>query len=204
MIEIGYNFLKKDLDKIKRFKNPTLDINKNKINKNSKYKIFLNKTQFNNLLEKGFIKYKLTDSKKRMNIQKGDGIGSLLLTAFNMIKPALPKIATTIGLSAGVSHELNKVLNKKKKILEIDEKMMNQINQNLKKINDSKVFDRKVTLNQKGLGIFSFLLPMLASNIIPSLISGKGVSKNRNFFEVKSKYPPLFERKKIILYLIFS
>ena len=34
-----------------------------------------------------------------MNIQKGDGIGSLLSMAFNMIKPALPKIASTIGLS---------------------------------------------------------------------------------------------------------
>ena len=185
MIELGYNFLKKDLNKIQRFKNPMLDISKNKLNKNSKYKIFLNKTQFNNLLDQGFIKYKLTDSKKRMNIQKGDGIGSLLSMAFNMIKPALPKIATTIGLSglsAGVSHGINKALNEKKKILEIDEKMINQIKQNLKKINDSKVFDRKVTLNQKGSGIFSFLLPMLASTIIPSLISGKGVSKNKNFF----------------------
>ena len=136
MIEIGCNFLKKDLDKIKRFKNPVLDILKSKINKNSKYKIFLNKTQFNNLLEKGFIKYKLTDSKKRMNIQKGDGIGSLLSMAFNMIKPALPKIATTIGLSGlstGVSHGINKILNKKK-ILEIDEKVMNQIKQNFKKL----------------------------------------------------------------------
>ena len=78
MIELGYNFLKKDLDKIQKFKNPTLDINKNKLKKNSKYKIFLNKSQFNNLLDKVFIKYKLTDSKKRMNIQKGDGIGNLL------------------------------------------------------------------------------------------------------------------------------
>ena len=51
MIEIGYNFDKKSLDKIKRFKNHVLDIHKNKINKNSKYKIFLNKCQFNNLLE---------------------------------------------------------------------------------------------------------------------------------------------------------
>ena len=59
---------------------------------------------------------------------------------------------------------------------------MNQIKQNLKKINDSNVFDRKVTLNQRGSGIFSFLLPILASAIIPSLIKGKGVSKNRNFF----------------------
>ena len=33
-----------------------------------------------------------------MNIQSGDGIGTLLTTAFNMIKPALPKIASTIGL----------------------------------------------------------------------------------------------------------
>ena len=184
MIELGYNFLKKDLIKIQKFKNPTLDINKSKINENTKYKMFLNKTQFNNLLDQGFIKYKLTDSKKQKHLQKGDGIGSLLSMAFNMIKPALPKIVSTIGLSglsAGVSHGINKALNKKK-ILEIDEKMMNQIKQNLKKINDSKVFDRKVTLNQKGSGIFSFLLPMLASAIIPSLVKGKGVSKNRNFF----------------------
>ena len=125
--------------------------------------------------------------------------------AFNMIKPALPKIASTIGLSglsAGVSHGIIKALNKKKN-LEIDEKTMNQIKQNFKKINDSKVFDRKVTVNQKGSGIFSFLLPILASTIIPSLISGKGVSKNRNFFEVKSKYPSLFERKNYPLSNIF-
>ena len=68
MIESGYNFLKKDLDKIQKFKNPTLDINKNKLNKNSKYMIFLNKTQFDNLLDLRFIKYKLTDSKKRKHV----------------------------------------------------------------------------------------------------------------------------------------
>ena len=205
MIEIGYNFLKKDLDKIQKFKNPTLDIAKSKIDKNSKYKIFLNKTQFNNLLEQGFIKYKLTDSKKRMNIQKGDGIGSLLSMAFNMIKPAIPKMASTIGLSglsAGGFHGIKRALNKKK-ILEIDEKMMNQIKQNFKKMNDSKVFDRKVTLNQRGSGIFSFLLPILASTIITSLISGEEVSKNRNFFEVKTRYPSLFQRKNYPLSNIF-
>ena len=31
MIEIGYNFLKKDLNKIQRFKNRTLDIDQNRI-----------------------------------------------------------------------------------------------------------------------------------------------------------------------------
>ena len=63
MIEIGYNSLKKDSNKIKKFKNPTLDIDKNRI-KNSNYKIFLNKNQYNNLIENGNIKYKLTDAKK--------------------------------------------------------------------------------------------------------------------------------------------
>ena len=94
-----------------------MDIYKNKLNDNSKYKIFLNKTQFNNLLKNNNIKYKLTDSKKNKNIMIGDGIGNLLGLAFNMIKPALPKIASTIGLSglsAGVSHGINKALNKNK------------------------------------------------------------------------------------------
>ena len=104
--------------------------------------------------------------------------------ALPFVKSIAPKVLGTIGLSsigALTSNTINKKMNKKK-ILEIDKKMMNQVKQNLKKINDSKVFDRKVTLNQKGSGILSFLLPMLASTIIPSLIKGNGVSKNRNFF----------------------
>ena len=31
MIEIGYNFLKKDLNRIQRYKNSTLDIDKDRI-----------------------------------------------------------------------------------------------------------------------------------------------------------------------------
>ena len=65
MIEIRYNFDKKSLDKIKRIKNLVLDIHKNKINKNSKYKLFLNKSQFNNLLENNMVKYRLTDAKRK-------------------------------------------------------------------------------------------------------------------------------------------
>ena len=45
-----------------------------------------------------------------------------------------------------------------------------------------KVFDKKITLNQKGSGIFSFLLPMLASTIIPALIPKKGKGVSDNFF----------------------
>ena len=55
-----------------------------------------------------------------------------------------------------------------------------------------------MTLNQKGSGIFSFLLPMLASTIIPSLIpkkKGSGIPNKSNFFEqIKNKYPELFKK----------
>ena len=110
-----------------------------------------------------------------------------------MIKPALPKIASTIGLtglSTGISHGINKAL-KKDTIIKISDKQLNDINKNLEKINKMNVFDKKITLNQKGPGIFSFLLPMLASTIIPALIpkkKGSGISNKNNFFaEIKNK-----------------
>ena len=98
-----------------KFKNPTLDIDKNRIKKNSNYKIFLNKNQDNNLIQNWNIKYKLTDARKRMNIQLGDGIASLIQMVLPFVKSAFPKIASTIGfagLSTGVSHGINKVLKK--------------------------------------------------------------------------------------------
>ena len=145
MIKLGYNFLKKDLNKIKNFKIQLKIYIKIEL-KNSNYKIFLNKNQYNNLIENGNIKYKFTDAKKRMNIQSGDGIGALLTTAFNMIKPALPKIASTIGLaglSTGILHGIKKAL-KKDHIIKIPDKQLDDINRNLEKINKMNVFDKKL------------------------------------------------------------
>ena len=56
----------------------------------------------------------MTNAKKQKYLMIGDGIGALS-TAFNMIKPALHKIASTIGLaglSIGISHGINKALKK--------------------------------------------------------------------------------------------
>ena len=114
MIEIGYNFDKKSLAKIKKFKNPVLDIHKNKIDKNSIYKIFLNKSQFNNLLEKGMIKYRLTDSKKNKNIMIGDGLSDIFRMVLPYAKNILPKLATTVGLSS-IGALTSNAINKKKK-----------------------------------------------------------------------------------------
>ena len=115
----------------------------------------------------------------------GNGIGSLISMALNMIKPTLPKIASTIalvGLSTGVSHGINKALNKNKNnIIKLSDKQVNDINKNLDIINKSKIFNKKITLSQNGSGIFSILLPMLASTIILALIK-KRKGNNSNFF----------------------
>ena len=187
MIELGYNFDKKSLNKIKRFKNPVLDITKDKIKKNSNYKIFLNKTQFNNLIKNGMIKYRLTDAKKRYNIQSGDGLADIFKMVLPYAKNILPKLATTVGLSsigALTSNAINKKMNKKKNntIIKLNDSQVKKINSDLKKLNDSKIFDKKITLKeQEGNGVFSFLLPTLVS-LLPSLLSsGKGIKK-QNFF----------------------
>ena len=135
------------------------------------------------MIENGNIRYRLTDAKKQKHLMLGDGIGTLLTTAFNIIKPELSKIASTIGLaglSTGISHGINKAL-KKDTIIKLNEKQVSEINKNLDKINDSKIFNKKLV---HGNGIFSILLPLIASSMIPALIpkKGKGVYNKNNFF----------------------
>ena len=148
----------------------------------------------------------MTDAKKRMNIQLGDGIASLIQMALPFVKSVAPKVLGTLGLfslGAITSSAINKKINKDH-FIKISDKQLNDINKNLEKIIKLNVFDKKITLNQKGSGIFSFLSPMLASTIIPALIpkKGKGVSNKNNFFEqIKNKYRELF-KNQIILYLI--
>ena len=88
----------------------------------------------------------------------GDGIGALLTTAFNMIKPALPKIASTIGLaglSTSISHRINKAL-KKDHIIKISDKQFDDINKNLEKMNKMNVFDKKLLQIKKDLVYLAF------------------------------------------------
>ena len=143
-----------------------------------------------------------------MNIQSGDGIASLIQMALPFVKSVAPKVLGTLGLSslgAVASSAISKKMNKDH-IIKISDKQLNDINKNLEKINKMKVFDKKITLNQKGSGIFSFLLPILASTIIPALIpkKGKGVYNKNNFFEqIKNKYPELFKKSNYPLSNIF-
>ena len=82
------------------------------------------------------IKYRLTDAKKRYNIQSGDGLAKIFEMMLPYAKNILPKLATTVGLSsigALTSNSIHKSLNKNNTIIKLNDNEVKKINQDLKK-----------------------------------------------------------------------
>ena len=50
-MEVSYKFTPKEIQKLSKFKNPSIILRKENIVKNGKYKIHLTKNMFNKLLE---------------------------------------------------------------------------------------------------------------------------------------------------------
>ena len=189
-MEIGYKFTVKEINKLSKFKNPSILLKKDNIIKNGKYKIYLTKNMFNKLIEKGELKYVFTDKRKEYYIQQG---GSLS-TIFKSLSPHLIKFGKRLIPALGIatastltSHGISKALNKKRggSILKIDLKQsdMNKINDMLINyhIKDQLHMNFK-NINQQNGGSILGTIAMLAASILPSLISGKGCCQKDNFF----------------------
>ena len=191
-MEIGYKFTVKEIQKLSKFKNPSILLKKDNIVKNGKYKIYLTKNMFNRLLEKGELKYTFTDKRKIYYVQRG---GSLA-TIFKSLSPHLIKFGKRLIPALGIatastltSHGVSKALNKKKggSILKIDLKQsdINKINDMLNKL--PSVIKNQLHINFKNIneqngGSILGTIAMLAASILPSLISGKGCCQKDNFF----------------------
>ena len=140
---------------------------------------------FNKLLEKGELKYTLTDKKKRYYIQNGGSLADIFKAFAPYLKPIAKKILPAIGVATTctlVSYGVNKALNKKKRggnikidLSQTDIKKMNDI---LGKLSNMKLTNYKSINLQTGKGIFTSLLIPLIGSMIPSLISGKGCKDN--------------------------
>ena len=191
-MEIGYKFNVKEIDKLSKFKNPSILLKKDNIIKNGKYKIYLTKNMFNKLIEKGELKYLFTDKRKEYYIQQGGSLATIfkaiLPHAINFGKKLLPALGIATA-STLTSHGISKALNKKKggSILKIDlnQSDINKINDMLNKlpsvIKDQLHMNFK-NINQKNGGSILGTIAMLAASILPSLISGKGCCQKDNFF----------------------
>ena len=188
-MEIAYKFTPKEINKLSKFKNPSILLKKDNIIKNGKYKIYLSKNMFNKLLEKGELKYVFTDKRKEYYMQNGGNLGdifkAILPHAIKFGKRLLPALGITTA-STLTSHGISKALNKKRggSILKIDLKQsdIDKINNMLNKL-PSVIKDQLhmnfENINQQNGGSILGTIAMLAASILPSLISGKGCCHKR-------------------------
>ena len=187
-MEIGYKFTVKEINKLSKFKNPSILLKKDNIIKNGKYKIYLTRNMFNKLLEKGELKYTFTDKRKEYYIQNGGNLGNIfkaiLPHAINFGKKLLPALAVT-GVTTTSSHLINKSLKKKKGgniKIDLSPSNVEKINNILEKLSNMKLTNYKYISEQNGGSVLSFILPLIGS-LIPSLINtGSGCDKKDNFF----------------------
>ena len=185
-MEIGYKFNVKEINKLSKFKNPSIVLKKDNIIKNGKYKIYLTKNMFNKLI-KGKLKYVFTDKRKEYYIQQGGSLATIfkaiLPHAINFGKKLLPALAVT-GVTTTSSHLINKSLKKKKGgniKIDLSPSNLKKINDILEKLSNMKLTNYKSINQQNGGSVLSFILPLIGS-LIPSLINtGSGCQKD-NFF----------------------
>ena len=117
-MDISYRLNNKEIEKLKKYKNPSIILKKGNILKNGKYKLYLTIGMFNKLLQKGELRYVFTDKRKQYYIQNGSSLASIFKAFFPYLKPIAKKILPAIGVATTsilVSHDINKTLNKKKK-----------------------------------------------------------------------------------------
>ena len=188
-MEIAYRFTPKEINKLSKFKNPSILLKKDNIIKNGKYKIYLTKNMFNRLLEEGKLKYTFTDKRKEYYIQSGGNLGNIfkaiLPHAINFGKKLLPALAVT-GVTTTSSHSINKSLKKKRGgniKIDLSPSNVEKINNILKKLSNMKLTNYKSISEQNGGSVLSFILPLVGS-LLPSLLnkgSGNCCQKD-NFF----------------------
>ena len=63
-MEVSYKFTPKEIQKLSKFKNPSVILRKENIVKNGKYKIHLTKNMLNKLIEEKQLNYVFTDKKE--------------------------------------------------------------------------------------------------------------------------------------------
>ena len=117
-MEIAYRLNNKEIEKLKRSKNPSILLKKSNILNNGKYKLHLTIGMFNELLEKGELRYVFTNKRKEYYMQQGGSLGDIFKAILPYAKDFAKKIIPSLGVAAAstlVSHGINKALNKKKK-----------------------------------------------------------------------------------------
>ena len=97
-MEIAYRLNNTQIEKLKKYKNPSIILKKENILKNGKYKLHLTIGMFNKLLENGQLKYTFTDKRKEYYIQNGGSLSNIFKAVLPYLKPIAKKFYQLLEL----------------------------------------------------------------------------------------------------------
>ena len=160
-MDISYRLNNSEIEKLKKYKNPSILLKKENILKNGKYMLHLTVGLFNKLLEKGELRYVFTDKRKQYYIQNGGSLANIFKAFVPYLKPIAKKILPAVGVattSTLISHGVNKALNKKKRTggnikIDLSPTDIKKINDILGKLSNMKLTNYKSINQQIGQDI---------------------------------------------------
>ena len=76
-MDISYRLNNNQIEKLKKYKNPSIILKKENILKNGKYKLHLTIGMFNKLIKEGELKYVFTDKRKEYYLQEGGSLANI-------------------------------------------------------------------------------------------------------------------------------
>ena len=77
-MDISYRLNNNQIEKLKKYKNPSIILKKENIVKNGKYKLHLTIGMFIRLIKEGELRYVFTDKRKQYYIQNGGSLANIL------------------------------------------------------------------------------------------------------------------------------
>ena len=90
-MDISYRLNNSQIEKLKKYKNPSIILKKENILKNGKYKLHLTNGMFNELIKEGQLKYVFTDKGKNYYLQQGGSLMIFLKLFYHMQRILLKK-----------------------------------------------------------------------------------------------------------------
>ena len=95
-MDISYRLNNSEIEKLEKYKNPSIILKKENIFKNGTYKLHLTVGMFSKLLEKGELRYVFTNKRKENYLQKGGSLANIFKTFVPYLKPIAKKIIPSI------------------------------------------------------------------------------------------------------------
>ena len=90
-MDISYRLNNNQIERLKKYKNPSIILKKENILNNGKYKLHLTIGMFNKSIKEGELKYVFFDKRKQCYLQEGSSLADIFKSFVPYLKPVAKK-----------------------------------------------------------------------------------------------------------------